>query len=225
MHSALVEANDRSLSSLARGLAVCLCSRSVLRFALCALALRSALVVLCSLLLSLDAAAGPAGVSWVLIYRTDEYKKLQKSVDVLTAKLEKVKGEKESAGLSGSGSGSGEARAAKKVALVDEQLQARGRELSMSKMKSTVVVGLILLGVFGFINQLFEGQAVARLPFEPFGLLQSMTHRGLPGSDSADCSSTFIYILCSISIRASVQKALGFTPKNAGPSMFQTPSQ
>jgi len=52
-----------------------------------------------------------------------------------------------------------------------------------------------------------------------------MSHRGLGGSDVTDCSMTFIYVLCSISIRAHVQKALGWSPVQAGPSMFQMPEQ
>jgi hypothetical protein len=66
---------------------------------------------------------------------------------------------------------------------------------------------------------------VARLPFEPFGLLRSISHRNLPGSDWHDCSFTFIYVLCSISLRAFVVKALGWTPQTKGPSMFNPPGQ
>jgi len=76
-----------------------------------------------------------------------------------------------------------------------------------------------------FASLLLSGQPVAKLPFEPFGFVQSMSHRGLGGSDVTDCRMTFIYVLCSISIRAHVQKALGWSPVQAGPSMFQMPEQ
>lgn len=66
---------------------------------------------------------------------------------------------------------------------------------------------------------------MAKLPFEPFGMLQGMSHRGLTGSDMTDCSMMFMYVLCQLSIRANIQKYLGFTPANAGPSMFQPPAQ
>lgn len=34
----------------------------------------------------------------------------------------------------------------------------------------------------------FKGIVVAKLPFVPFGLVQSISHRGLEGDDPTDCS-------------------------------------
>jgi uncharacterized membrane protein (DUF106 family) len=208
----------------------------------------------------------------LLIYRTEDYKKLKKTIDNLNAKGEQRTAAQRSTGRRRQGNanwnanradiephmhqllicacvtlrmysalcvcavdkkkldhvdaGSSDAKVvAKKLNALDEQLKARNRDMSMTKMKSTVFVGVILLGVFALLNNLFEGVTVAKLPFEPFSLMRSMSHRGLSGSDPTDASMIFIYVLCQLSIRANIQKYLGFTPANAGPSLFQPPSQ
>ena len=47
----------------------------------------------------------------------------------------------------------------------------------------------------------FDGHVVAKLPFEPFSLLQGISHRNLMGNDVTDCSFIFLYILCTMAIR------------------------
>lgn len=47
----------------------------------------------------------------------------------------------------------------------------------------------------------FDGHVVAKLPFQPFSLIQGLSHRNLMGSDVTDCSFIFLYILCTMSIR------------------------
>ena len=42
---------------------------------------------------------------------------------------------------------------------------------------------------------------VAKLPFEPIGLIQGLSHRNLLGEDFTDCSFIFLYVLCTMSIR------------------------
>lgn len=97
--------------------------------------------------------------------------------------------------------------------------------LSLLPLFCQVVVGVCLLGVFGILSNLFDGQVVAKLPFEPFSLMRTMSHRGLPGTNPTDCAFVFLYVLSQMSIRANIVKYLGFTPAATGPSMFQPPSQ
>ena len=47
----------------------------------------------------------------------------------------------------------------------------------------------------------FDGRVVAKLPFVPVSLLQSISHRNLLGDDYTDSSFIFLYILCTMSIR------------------------
>lgn len=76
----------------------------------------------------------------------------------------------------------------------------------------------------GLMGSWFEGIVVAKLPFEPIGLVQGMSHRNLMGNDMKDCSMLFIYILASIGIRPQIQKLFGNTPpRGSGPSLFAPP--
>lgn len=104
-------------------------------------------------------------------------------------------------------------------------MKESSRDLSLFKFKSGGVVALVLFVVFGFLNNLFEGKAVAKLPFVPARIVQKMSHRGLQGDDPTDCSMAFLYFLCSISIRTNLQKFLGFAPPRgaAGAGLFQIP--
>ncbi|KAI8002067.1 hypothetical protein LOK49_LG09G01092 [Camellia lanceoleosa] len=81
--------------------------------------------------------------------------------------------------------------------------------LSLFKFKSSAVITLVL---FGLLNSLFECKAVAKLSFLPTRIVQKMSHKGLQGKDLTDCSTAFLYFLCSISIRTNLQKFLGFLP-------------
>ena len=49
----------------------------------------------------------------------------------------------------------------------------------------------------------------------PLLFFQGLSHRNLMGSDMTDCSFIFLYILCTMSIRQNIQKALGFAPSRA----------
>ncbi|KAF3442668.1 hypothetical protein FNV43_RR16584 [Rhamnella rubrinervis] len=154
-------------------------------------------------------------ISWVLIYRTNSYKSLRSSIDKAAKKLETMK--TDTAKIT-------KKSKTKKIDRVETSLKESSRDLSLFKFKSGAVVALVLFVVFGLLNSLFEGKAVAKLPFKPFGLLVKMSHRGLQGDDSTDCSMAFLYFLCSISIRTNLQKFLGFSPpRGASAGLFPMP--
>ncbi|KAF5808911.1 putative integral membrane protein EMC3/TMCO1 [Helianthus annuus] len=139
-------------------------------------------------------------ISYILIYRTTSYKSLKSSIDRASKKLETMKTDSTATTVS-------------------------KKDLSLFKLKSGGVVALVLFVVFGFLNNLFEGKAVAKLPVVPIRIVQKMSHRGLSGDDMTDCSMAFLYFLCSISIRMNLQKFLGFSPPRgaAGGGLFQMP--
>ncbi|XP_068658965.1 uncharacterized protein [Aristolochia californica] len=156
-------------------------------------------------------------ISWLLIYRTSSYKSLRSSIDKAAKKLETMKTPSSQLPKKSSKT--------KKIDRVESSLKESSRDLSLSKFKSGAVVAVVLFVVFGFLNSLFEGKAVAKLPFVPAGFVQKMSHRGIPGNDATDCSMAFLYFLCSISIRTNLQKFLGFAPPRgaAGAGLFPMP--
>ena len=85
----------------------------------------------------------------------------------------------------------------------------------MVKMKSMMAMGFVFTSLLSMFNSIFEGKVVAKLPFVPISLVQGLSHRNLMGEDLTDCSFIFLYILCTMSIRQNIQKALGFAPSRA----------
>uniref|UniRef100_A0A0E0KIC8 Calcium load-activated calcium channel n=1 Tax=Oryza punctata TaxID=4537 RepID=A0A0E0KIC8_ORYPU len=172
-------------------------------------------------------------ISWLLIYRTATYNSLRATIERHSRKLDAMKaGASSSSSSSAASSGSSQpagssSSRAKKMDRVETSLKDAARELSLAKLKSGAVVAAVLFVVFGLLNSLFEGRAVAKLPFAPVPLVQRMSHRGVPGNDPTDCSMVFLYFLCSISIRTNLQKLLGFAPPRAaaaaGGGLFPMP--
>ncbi|VFQ97558.1 unnamed protein product [Cuscuta campestris] len=164
-------------------------------------------------------------ISWLLIYRTASYKSLKSSIDKASKKLETMRTLESSSNPTVSLTS--KKSKTKKIDRVETALKESSRDLSLFKFKSGFVVAVVLFLVFGFLNNLFEGKPVAKLPFVPIRLVQKMSHRGLPGEDMTDCSMAFLYFLCSISIRTNLQKFLGFSPPRgaaAGAGLFPMPT-
>uniref|UniRef100_A0A8P4GNG2 Calcium load-activated calcium channel n=1 Tax=Dicentrarchus labrax TaxID=13489 RepID=A0A8P4GNG2_DICLA len=137
------------------------------------------------------------GITWVLVYRTEKYKRLKAEVEKQSKKLEKKKETiTESAGR----------QQKKKIERQEEKLKNNNRDLSM--VRDTFSHRCLFL--FSF-----DGRVVAKLPFVPLSYIQGLSHRNLLGEDYTDCSFIFLYILCTMSIRQNIQKMLGLAPSRA----------
>uniref|UniRef100_A0A8C4N2H9 Calcium load-activated calcium channel n=1 Tax=Eptatretus burgeri TaxID=7764 RepID=A0A8C4N2H9_EPTBU len=146
------------------------------------------------------------GITWMLVYRTEKYKKLKSEVERQSKRLEKRRETvSEFAGK----------LQKKKMEREEEKLKMNSRDLSMVRMKSMLAIGFCFTALMGMFNSIFEGRVVAKLPFQPLAWLQGLSHRGLLGDDPTDCSFIFLYILCTMSIRQNIQKLLGLAPSRA----------
>ncbi|KAG3258844.1 calcium load-activated calcium channel isoform X2 [Halichoerus grypus] len=126
------------------------------------------------------------GITWVLVYRTDKYKRLKAEVEKQSKKQRQ-----------------------------EEKLKNNNRDLSMVRMKSMFAIGFCFTALMGMFNSIFDGRVVAKLPFTPLSYIQGLSHRNLLGDDTTDCSFIFLYILCTMSIRQNIQKILGLAPSRA----------
>jgi hypothetical protein len=79
-------------------------------------------------------------------------------------------------------------------------------------MITTFIIGIFMVFFLSLFNNIYQGIVVAKLPFVPFSLLSSLSHRGILSSDLTDCSFMFLYILSNFTIRPIIQKILGFEP-------------
>merc|ERR1712029_26684 len=103
----------------------------------------------------------------------------------------------------------------RKLEADEEKLKNANKDLTMVKMKSMFAIGFAFTALLSMFNTIFDGRVVAKLPFTPIYWVQGLSHRNLLGDDMTDCSFIFLYILCTMSIRQNIQKALGFAPSRA----------
>ena len=74
------------------------------------------------------------------------------------------------------------------------------------KFKGMFVVGLFMLTFVTTLNKSYAGSVVARLPFTPPSIFKNITHYGIPGSDYTECSITFAFLLCNMSVATYLKK-------------------
>ncbi|GMT12663.1 hypothetical protein PFISCL1PPCAC_5831, partial [Pristionchus fissidentatus] len=146
------------------------------------------------------------GLTWVMVYRHDEYKRLKSEMEKRQKKLDKKKET-----VVGDDSKTGK----RKIEREEEKLKTTNRDFSMFKMKSMFAIGLVFTALLSTFSSIFEGKVVAKLPFVPFSMIQGFSHRSLTGDDYTDCSFIFLYILCTMTIRTNLQKLLGVAPSRA----------
>lgn len=93
----------------------------------------------------------------------------------------------------------------------DDNLVELGRVLWGVKMKSSIIAALGMVASFQLVSRNFTGFSVARLPFEAPLLLARLSKRGLVGNeaDLSECAATFIYVLCTVGLRANLIKGMG----------------
>ena len=159
------------------------------------------------IVISICTALFAEGVTYILVYRTEKYKKLKASIEKQTKKLDKKKDIVTDI--------SKQPGHKKKIEKEEERLKSEKRDLSYVKMQSMFVIGFIFTSLMGMFNSIFDGRVVGKLPFTPISFMQGISHRNLAGDDYTDCSFIFLYILCTMSIRQNVQKMLGFAPSRA----------
>ncbi|CEM01727.1 unnamed protein product [Vitrella brassicaformis CCMP3155] len=160
-------------------------------------------------------------LSWLLIYRTSQYKKIKNDVDRAVKKLSRSKDAV--VGILNKKAQS------KKIKDDERELQKLNRDMYSMRMKGQFFLMLIMGAFYAISASSFEGIVVAKLPFEPPWFLHGLTHRGLVGQDYTDCSYSFLYVISTICLRINLQKLLGTAPSAAQaqmmPSGFQLPDQ
>lgn len=104
----------------------------------------------------------------------------------------------------------------KVVESIEDDLKAAAQQMDAIKFRGNIVSGVVFFFLYRLVAAAWTGFIVARLPFLPIKLVQSLSFRGLEGEDKYNCSFGLIYTLCTIGIKANIPKALGFvSPKSA----------
>ena len=92
--------------------------------------------------------------------------------------------------------------------MAEQDLRSKHQLLMGMKVKGMFIVGLFMLTFVTTLNKSFTGTVVARIPFTPPGLFRNFTHYGIPGNDYTECSITFAFLLCNMSVATYLKKIL-----------------
>ena len=151
------------------------------------------------------ASLGIEFISYLLVYSNENFQPLQDEMKAYNKKITKI---------SSQNSIKNERKNKKELASLKKRLQAASTKLNGLRFKTNFIMPFVLMGLFGILNSSYEGIIIARLPFEPFGFIQSMTLRGIDGikEDVRDCSFLPLYILSNMGLKPVITKLLGFTP-------------
>lgn len=147
-------------------------------------------------------------VSYMIVYSTDNFKRACDRVVQLNKQLAKedakiVSVEKRR-------------KHEKVIESIEDDLKSAAQRMDAIKFKGSIVTGIVFFFLYRMVAAAWMGEVVARLPFLPIKVVQSLSFRGLTGDDTYNCSFGLIYTLCTIGIKANIPKALGFTsPKSA----------
>jgi uncharacterized membrane protein (DUF106 family) len=137
-----------------------------------------------------------------MIYSTPKYQKLKKQIEKKSKEMEKLE----------SSSSANIKKTQRKQKNVEDELKLYARDMSMLRFKSMIFVSLTMISLLAIMNASYDGIPVALLPFTPFGFIEKLSHRNIPGDNLRECSAVFFYVICSFGIKNNIQKLCGFTP-------------
>ena len=98
---------------------------------------------------------------------------------------------------------------AQKVEALERSLKEVSRRGNRVRTVTLLAVSALYMLVYRLLVRQFRGRAVVRLPFAPAGFIARVTHRGVPGDDLHDAGFTFVYMLCSMTLRGLISKLAG----------------
>jgi len=75
---------------------------------------------------------------------------------------------------------------------LEKDISKENTVLTGLRMRSTIWMLALNIGVWWLLSSIFNNMALLRLPFEPFSFIQGMTHRGVPGDDPTEAGFTFV---------------------------------
>lgn len=105
----------------------------------------------------------------------------------------------------------------KKSDRVEDQNKAMQQRLGSLQMRSSFATMFVMIGMFSFITSQYDGQVIARLPFVPVSFISMLSHRNIKGDDLTECSVYFLYAICSLTFRESIQRFLGVKKAQINP--------
>lgn len=154
-------------------------------------------------------AAATELLSWLLVYRTPNYRRMKEELDRSSKKLEAIKQSSSTAAATKPN------RSNKKEKRLEENMKTTTKDMTATRFKLGIIMSVSMFLVYQLISAKWDGIVVAKLPFSPPGFLQAITHRGLIGDDPTDCAAAFIFAMSFAYFKQNTTKVAGFSPSRA----------
>lgn len=138
-------------------------------------------------------------LSYLLIFRTPTYQSLNESLIKNRKKLEEIEEKEED-----------NEKTAKKKKRVQETIDSATKRIQILSMRYYFISYGLLFIMNRMIRSQFNGKIMARIPFEPFGLIASITHNGIENEDKQDANFQFIYWLGTTLFKEVLNRWFGF---------------
>ncbi|KAJ1982230.1 Calcium load-activated calcium channel [Dimargaris cristalligena] len=143
-----------------------------------------------------------------LVYSTEDYQFLKESL----ARTQKRLAQEED---NDSGTGNPKRRERRLEELRKQIKTNQSRASGMTMRLSLMTAALQIAAFYVLGSVLLPGVTVAKLPFEPFGLVQGLSHRGLEGDNPTDCSPVFLFVVASLFTKAAIQRYFNLSIRQA----------
>lgn len=173
-------------------------------------------------------------IEWLFVLRTEDYKTKMAKIESLQERIKALE-VKMLPQVGGDVIEESSKKAMARLARTEKQisdLQTEVQNVNLSLQGKKFLLGFVNMGLMIFmftrLSAIFADVVVAKLPFEPWGFVQGISHRGLSGDDITDCSYLFVYVMVNMSFRPTMSKLLGIKQQaNQNPfaSMFGIPQQ
>lgn len=167
----------------------------------------------------LSAILASEAITWVLVYRKPEYKRICERVRDLSKKLEKEDGRSHLVPVDKIKSYE------KGVARMESELKEATAKMNSMKLSTNIAGAVGFYFLYRQVAARWTGTAVATLPFEPLRIVQNISHRGLEDDDLRQCSFGLIYTLCTMGLKQNIPKLLGFAPPRSAYNMNRVAAQ
>ncbi|KAK9171973.1 Calcium load-activated calcium channel [Cryptosporidium meleagridis] len=153
-------------------------------------------------------------LSYFLFFRKNDFIKMQENLIKSRAKLDKLK-LKDKTGIitentTLSLSYSSKIKKNPKIESLEQSITNLSYKISMIKMKSGILVGILFAALIPLKNTFFGDLPICKLPFEPIKVFRLVTQAGLKNASVDDAGSIFIFGQAFMAFRMAIQKAVYF---------------
>jgi calcium load-activated calcium channel len=95
---------------------------------------------------------------------------------------------------------------------LEQEVKEATAAMNGMKTRATIATSIGFFMLYRNVSSSYTGVVVAQLPFLPFEILSTLTHRGLESENVRDCGFSFIYTLTTMAFKQNVPKLMGFAP-------------